>query len=253
MRPDVKSQKGTLDLPEGPTVPVRKSGWRLVYEAVRDANNSRRRETKVALKFLQECNRILDVGCGTGNFLQLAPDRIVGVDYNPECVRICQSKGLTAREGDALKLPFDDDTFDGVYSAHVMHVFTPPQAVQYMRELVRVVKPRGVIAVCTIPDTKRAWIHAENARPYPPLAIRGMFRVASTSTETAPTYRGLPTDVFQEAIWFRRPALFDFLGQRSHWAAAAGGLLNGIQIRFFLRKYWTFDGFIIKLRNSAKR
>jgi SAM-dependent methyltransferase len=253
MEADVKTEEMTFDSSRVTPMPVdKKAGWRPVYEYVRDANNSRRTETKVALHFLEGCSRILDVGCGTGNFLQLARDRIVGVDSNPDCVRICQAKGLTASEGNALDLPFDDDAFDGVYSAHVMHVFTPSQAVQYMKELVRVVKPRGVIAVCTIPDTKRAWIHAENARPYPPLAIRAMFHVASASTETAPTHHGLPADVFQEAIWFRRPALVDILGHRSHTIAAVGGLLNGLQIRFFLRKYWAFDGFIIKLRNSAK-
>jgi ubiquinone/menaquinone biosynthesis C-methylase UbiE len=229
-----------------------KTFTRKVYKYIRDANNSRRVETAVAMRFLEGCNSILDVGCGTGNFLERAPERIVGVDYNPDCVNVCLFKGLNARQGNALDLPFEDNTFDGVYSAHVMHVFASADALQYMKELVRVVKPRGVIGVCTIPDTKRTWIHAENARPYPPLAIRGMFRTASFETETAPTLRGLPSDVYQEAIWFRRSALFDFLGHSSHTASGIGSLLNGIQIRCLLRKYWTFDGYIIKLRNSAK-
>lgn len=226
---------------------------RRVYEAIRDANNTRNVENKVALRFLEGCNQILDVGCGTGNFVDCDRRRIVGVDYNPDCVSTCRSKGLQVTHGNALDLPFEDSSFDGVYSAHVMHVFQSADAVQYVSELVRVTKPRGTIVIATIPDTKRAWIHPENARPYPPLAIRNLFRNPSDTTETAPTLRGLPSDVEQEGIWFRRPALVDILGHSSHTVAAIGGLLNGIQYRFLLRKYWAFDGYIIKLRNSAKQ
>src|SRR5213596_1405062 len=101
MERDVKSEEMTLQSSTVGPMPVKKDGWRRAYEYVRDANSSRRTETKVALQFLKGCNRILDVGCGTGNFLQLASERIVGVDYNPECVHICRAKGLAAREGNA--------------------------------------------------------------------------------------------------------------------------------------------------------
>lgn len=231
---------------------AKKPIWRQVYEALRDANSTRNYETRVALKYFADCKSILDVGCGTGNFIQCDPKRIVGIDYSPDCVRICKSKGFNVQEGDALDLPFEDNTFDGVYSAHVMHVFFPQDAVKYLSELVRVVKPNGVISVCTIPDNRRSWIHAENARPYPPIALRNLFKTASEDTETAPTFRGLPQDVKQEAIWFRRPALFEVLGHSSHRAAAIGSMLNGLQYRALLRKYWDFNGYVIKLRNSSK-
>ena len=232
---------------------VTKTIARRVYEYLRDANNTRIRETDVALRFLHGQQRILDVGCGTGNFIARDPNRIEGLDYNDSCVDICRAKGFKVQQGDARELPFPDNSFDGVYSAHVMHVFSTADAFRYMGELIRVTKPRGVVAICTIPDSRRAWIHAENARPYPPLAIRGMFREASSVTETAPTVNGLPTDVQQEAIWFRRPPLVDLLGQSSHELSAMGGILNGIQHRLLLRKYWDYDGYIIKLRNSEKK
>ena len=38
--------------------------------------------------------RIADVACGTGTFCDLAPQRIVGVDINPDNVSHCKSKGL---------------------------------------------------------------------------------------------------------------------------------------------------------------
>ena len=38
-------------------------------------------------------DRVLDVGCGTGTFISLAPDRISGVDLNIENVKYCQNRG----------------------------------------------------------------------------------------------------------------------------------------------------------------
>lgn len=227
--------------------------WRGWYEKVRDLNSSRRTEIDVAVRFLSDCSSVLDVGCGTGMFLSRVAPRGVGVDLNPDSVEICRRKGLSARVANALSLPFEDNTFDGVYSSHVVHVFHSDQCAIFLKELVRVTKPNGSIVLATIPDTHRAWIHAENARPYPPGAIRGMFRRPQANTESAPTLQGLPTDVRQEAIWFRRPALVDVLGHRSLEAEALCGIVCGLQRSLGLRKWWDFDGYIIKLRNGSKR
>lgn len=225
---------------------------RLLYEGIRNKVNSRNYENKIASKWLNNCNTVLDVGCGTGNFVETDPSRIMGIDYNQDCVKICLSKGLNVMEGNALEIPFSDNSFDGVYSAHIMHVFPPEKAVKYLSELVRVVKPNGLILVNTIPDGRRAYIHAENARPYPPIAIRNMFKKPNANTESAPTFSGLPSDVKQEDIWFRRPPLIDIIGYSSHTMSAIGNLLGGIQYVLLLRKYWDFNGYIIKFRNSKK-
>lgn len=230
----------------------KKNSLRRLYETIRNNVNTRKYENNIAFKWLSSCDQILDVGCGTGNFLEKDPKRIIGVDYNPDCIKVCLSKGLNVMEGNALELPFNDNSFDGVYSAHIMHVFSSEKALKYLSELVRVVKPMGIILINTIPDGKRAYIHAENARPYPPIAVRNMFQRPSMETESAPTLTGLPCDVKQEDIWFRRPPLIDIIGHTNHTMAALGNIFGGIQYLFYLRKYWNFNGYIIKLRNSKK-
>ena len=230
----------------------KKSFLRKIYEFIRDKVNTRVYENKIAYTYLKNCKKILDIGCGTGVFISMNPVKITGVDYNTLNVKVCKEKGYKAVEGDALNLPFDDNSFDGVYLAHVLHIFNNKEVFQCMKEMVRVVKPGGKIVINTLGDYKRRYIHAENSRPYPPIAIRGMFNVPNPDTETSPVVTGLPSDISQLNIWFRRPALLDLMSHSSYKLNGLFNLLNGIQYSLFLRKYWTFDAYIIVLRNSQK-
>lgn len=210
--------------------------------------NIRYVEYDVALGFFKGCNRILDVGCGTGTFLAHAPGRVVGIDGNPECVDVCRAKGLDVTVGNALDIPYPDDSFDGAYCSHVMHVFLPAQAFQLMTELARVVRPGGVIVIATAPFRKTLYFEPADVRPYPPQAIRAMFTKPDPSGVRAPTLHGLPP-MRDEAIWFRRTPLVQFTGPRSDRAQSLANKLNHAQYSLFLRKYWAYDAYLIKIRN----
>lgn len=92
--------------------------------------------------------RILDVGCGGGQFaLRLAerfPDiEIVGVDLSAEQVARAQHRArglprLSFRQGSALELPFGGDEFDLVYSIGSLKHWPDPYV--GLRECVRVAK-----------------------------------------------------------------------------------------------------------------
>jgi len=58
------------------------------------SNNSKREEYGFVWRHLSSCNKILDVGCGVGLFMEYAPDRIFGVDINPHNVEFCISNGF---------------------------------------------------------------------------------------------------------------------------------------------------------------
>jgi SAM-dependent methyltransferase len=63
--------------------------------------------------------RLLDAGCGTGEFLALALERgasAVGIDLSPDMLAVARLRapGAELREGDITKLPYDDDAFDVV-------------------------------------------------------------------------------------------------------------------------------------------
>ena len=64
--------------------------------------------------------RTLDVACGTGYLTQHLPGRIVGLDASPTALRIAAQRIPEASfvESDALRLPFEQATFDRVFTSH---------------------------------------------------------------------------------------------------------------------------------------
>ena len=84
-----------------------------------------KRETvRQMLPLLPEDARVLDLCCGTGDMtallLEARPDLLVcGLDFSPSMLKVARerfsgSSRVELREGNALSLPFADDSFDGV-------------------------------------------------------------------------------------------------------------------------------------------
>jgi demethylmenaquinone methyltransferase / 2-methoxy-6-polyprenyl-1,4-benzoquinol methylase len=100
---------------------------------------------------------VLDVATGTAAVaIELAQRygcRVVGVDQSSEMLaegrRRVERAGLAAevelREGRAEQLPFEDATFDGLTFTYLLRYVDDPAAT--MRELARVVRPGGRIAM----------------------------------------------------------------------------------------------------------
>jgi SAM-dependent methyltransferase len=94
--------------------------------------------------------RWLDVGCGTGAFSELiigrcAPASVAGVDPSPEQIDYVRKllPGHTFEVAGAAALPFDDNAFDVVASALVIH-FIPDRAGAFI-EMKRVLRPGGLV------------------------------------------------------------------------------------------------------------
>ncbi len=98
--------------------------------------------------------RCLDLGCGIGiiaNHLAKQVRLIIAMDS--DWVLISQvSPGLARLQGDGLKLPFGNATFDLVICAQVYeHVRDPTQLID---EIIRVLKPGGL---CYFSGPNRLW------------------------------------------------------------------------------------------------
>ena len=103
----------------------------------------------VALAAIAETgpSRVLDVGCGAGEFAALltAPE-VVCVDRSPAAVRAARARGLTARVADAEELPFADGSFDVVVASWMLyHVADRARAIG---EMARVLTPDGRFVGC---------------------------------------------------------------------------------------------------------
>jgi 2-polyprenyl-3-methyl-5-hydroxy-6-metoxy-1,4-benzoquinol methylase len=94
----------------------------------------------VASAFLKPGASILDIGCGTGYFLEKARERFhtAGLDRSPLAVQYCAERGLTdVHEGTAADLArISECRYDGIFFLDVLeHLDDPEAALREAREL----------------------------------------------------------------------------------------------------------------------
>jgi demethylmenaquinone methyltransferase/2-methoxy-6-polyprenyl-1,4-benzoquinol methylase len=97
-----------------------------------------------------EATRVLDVATGTGAVaLQLVEQghTVVGIDQSPEMLAVARERlpAVEFHEGRAESLPFADGEFDALTFTYLLRYVADPAAT--LRELARVVKPGGGIAM----------------------------------------------------------------------------------------------------------
>jgi len=100
-------------------------------------------------------DRILDLGCGTGIVARLLRDRlgggarITGVDASTDMIAMAKSitPALEWREASALKLPFDDASFEIVVSQQMLQFV--PELASALCEIRRVLVPGGRLVAAT--------------------------------------------------------------------------------------------------------
>ncbi|MGQ0837206.1 class I SAM-dependent methyltransferase [Actinokineospora sp.] len=95
--------------------------------------------------------RVLDVGCGAGEFCRLAADRgavVSGIDAAEGAVEVARQLVPDAdiRVGAMESLPWDAGTFDVVTGFHAFHFAA--DLVAALAEAKRVARPGGLVAIC---------------------------------------------------------------------------------------------------------
>ncbi len=95
--------------------------------------------------------RVLDVGCGTGDLsielFEKTAARVTGIDFCRPMLKLAKAKAprLAFIEGDALRLPFADASFEGLTIGFALRNLASVE--EGLRELLRVLKPGGVVAI----------------------------------------------------------------------------------------------------------
>lgn len=95
---------------------------------------------------------MLEIGCGRGemlrNFKNLGLE-VKGVDLSPEASKFNTDIEIMVCDVEKNKLPYDDNSFDIIYSKSVLEHFYYPE--EYLKESYRVLKPGGKI-LTLVPD-----------------------------------------------------------------------------------------------------
>ena len=135
-------------------------------------------QTAIQALQISRGSRGLDAGCGVGLQSLLLAEAvgtdgcITGLDLSPELLvyarKNAEKAGLTKqvefKEGDVKNLPFENNTFEWAWSADLVG-YAPLDSLPLVKELVRVVKPGGTVAIL-------AWSSEKLLPGYPLLEAR---------------------------------------------------------------------------------
>lgn len=98
----------------------------------------------------KKTGKLLDIGCGTGNFLLEMKNRgydVCGIDISPQACKIARNKGLKIYNGDLKKHHFPGKSFDIVTLWHVFeHLYNPSDI---LKEIGRILKDDGILIIET--------------------------------------------------------------------------------------------------------
>jgi 2-polyprenyl-3-methyl-5-hydroxy-6-metoxy-1,4-benzoquinol methylase len=132
---------------------------------------------------------LLDVGCGNGEFLEVAAEcgwKVVGVDPDPKAVAKAKELGLEVYQGGVEVFQGKQTFFDFISLSHVIeHVHSPPELLKACFDLLR---PGGML-----------WIETPNIRSFGHSIYRQSWRGIETPRHLALFNRNSLVHALEEA------------------------------------------------------
>lgn len=137
----------------------------------------------------RKTNRILDVGCGIGYFLEEAKKRnweVYGTEYTDVAVEICKNKGISMQNGVLDPSHYDTESFDVITSFEVIEHINNPK--EELASFYRLLRKGGAVYVTTpnfnsllryrLKETYDMICYPEHLSYYTPKTLRHVFRKA---------------------------------------------------------------------------
>lgn len=140
--------------------------------------------------------KFLEVGCGRGDFLKafqkLGLD-VYGLDISPEAIALNQGIEVKVADVENAPLPYDDNTFDVLYSKSLLeHLYYPER---YIKEAYRILKPGGIL-LTLVPDWEAEYkVYFDDythRTPFTHVALNDIYKIFGFTNVDVIKFRQLP-------------------------------------------------------------
>jgi SAM-dependent methyltransferase len=135
-----------------------------------------------------QCQQVLDVGCGQGQFIELLSLTgvgSVGIDIDRRMIELCRGKGLDVVEADLFDyLGREEKQFDGIFSSNVIEHLPAEDALRFVQMSFDALSPGGVLLIATpnpgslIVHLHEFWRDATHVRLYDRSLLEFLFTYA---------------------------------------------------------------------------
>jgi len=141
--------------------------------------------------------KILDLGCGRGEFLRgfiRSGLHGYGVDQSLIAKSICSEAEILQSDLENEALPYEENTFDIIFSKSVLEHFYYPEKI--VTEIYRILKPGGLV-ITMVPDWAAVYktFYDEDhthRTPFTLLSLRNLFIINGFSDVKVEKFRQLP-------------------------------------------------------------
>ena len=147
-----------------------------------------------SLEPFRKTNKLIDVGCGIGYFIEVAKRRgweVYGTEFTEEAAKICEEKGAKMELGVLDPSNYEPESFDVVCSFEVIeHINNPREELGNFYKLLR----KGGVVYCTTPNInaverfmlKSDWNilgYPEHLSYYSPSTLKRVFKETGFKTK----------------------------------------------------------------------
>ncbi len=165
-------------------------------------------QQKTYLPYFQPGKKVLDLGCGRGEFLELLKENNIeaeGIDLNEQMIAVCRDKGFNCRQADILAglSDYADNSLGGIFSSQVVEHLSP----KYLKRLIELayfkLAPGSHLVLETLnPTSVFSLVHIyfldlSHQQPVHPHALRFLMESAGFEDVTTPVSSPLNEEKLQ--------------------------------------------------------
>jgi len=150
--------------------------------------------------------KILDWGCGPGRVIRHMPEilksntKFYGTDYNAESINWCKQniRNVAFNHNNLqAELPYRNNYFDAIYGISIFTHLSKEMHFNWLQELSRVLKPKGIIFITTQGDNFKKKLSEDEGKRFD----KGELIVRGNVKEGHRTYSAFHPDKFLNALF----------------------------------------------------